>query len=521
MIAQRVFDHGGRLARVKPYLWPRPPKGRSRERTRDIPGPVRARKEPERGHQGSVRPEAIPVRGTFAYHGDVSAPINALTPVGPARHPLVEARRSRGWSQEVLAHLLRQRGLGTTRKTVMRWERGVTPDQAAQAAMGELFEIDPATRARTDWPNWLPVNALHVINAPWNLHGAIEALTETAEHAIMDRRKFVLLMGAELLLPVYNWRVNPGPLVAFQEKGRHVSELLVDEIEKLIVIRRKMDDEHGGSILEMVDSDLRFVINLLNNGRYTAQIGQRLYKAAAELGRLAGWAAAESGRHAAAQQYYLTALRAAAAVGDHALGVNVVGFLGIHAYATNRLHDALQLMEAATAESKSKTPEVVQAMAWARAGRAYAKLGDSTAARHALTASNRLMNRAMSGDAPAWSYWVDESRMAAQTGRALCDLGDHKDGRREITAVIRSWGNAYPRDRAKLHGYLATSHLRTGDVDAACESGRRAVDLLAGQVDSDGARRRLRTFETELAPFKDSSAAAEFMSYARSRLAAA
>ena len=167
---------------------------------------------------------------------------------------------------------------------------------------------------------------------------------------------------------------------------------------------------------------------------------------------------------------------------------------------------------------RAQLGQPLQAMAWARAGRAYAKLGDNATARNALTASSRLLNRATNGDAPAWSYWVDESRMAAQAGRALCDLGDHKSGQREIAAVIHSWGNRYPRDRAKLHGYLAISHLRTGDVENACESGRRAVDILAGQVDSDGARRRLRAVEEELAPFKDSSTVEEFMSYARSRL---
>lgn len=178
-------------------------------------------------------------------------------------------------------------------------------------------------------------------------------------------------------------------------------------------------------------------------------------------------------------------------------------------------------MEAATAESKGKTPEVVQAIAWARAGRAYAKLGDGVAARRALTTSSRLMDRATSGDAPAWSYWVDEHRVAAQTGRALCDLGDQKAGQNEIAAVIRSWGEAYPRDRAKYLGTLAVSHLRTGDVDSACDSGKQAVDLLAGQVDSEQARRLLRNFEKELAPFKDSASAREFTGYARSRLAAA
>jgi hypothetical protein len=44
-----------------------------------------------------------------------------------ARHPLVAARRLRGWSQEGLAALLQARGLGTIKTTVRRWERGVAP----------------------------------------------------------------------------------------------------------------------------------------------------------------------------------------------------------------------------------------------------------------------------------------------------------------------------------------------------------------------------------------------------------
>ncbi|MEU5878119.1 hypothetical protein [Spirillospora sp. NPDC047279] len=422
----------------------------------------------------------------------------------------------------MLAHLLREQGLGTTRKTVTRWEHGVVPDDAAQAALCKLFSLPPETYLRVTWPGWLPTSGLVGIQEPWNAEGTINALTTVAEHAIVDRREFVLLMGAELLLPIYNWRLNPGPWLAYRDRGHQVSNALVDEIERLISVRRRMDDEHGGGgILEMLHSDLRFVTDMLKNGRYTEATGQRLYGATAELARLAGWAAFDSGRQAAAQQYYFAALRAAAAVGDHPLAVNVVGFLGIQAYSTGRLDDATQLLEVATAESQKKTPSVIQAMTWARAGRAYAKVGQAAMARQALTKSTNLLNRAVYGDSPNWAYWVDETRMAAQLGRALFDLGDYAGASRELTSAVESCGTKYPRDRATWLGRVAIAHLRTGDIDAGCESGRQTVDLIANQIDSERGMGFLRTFQTELASAGNSASAREFAEYADSRLGAA
>lgn len=77
------------------------------------------------------------------------------------RHPLVEARRLRGWSQDGLAALLQARGLGTTKKTIRRWERGVIPDGAAQAALRGLFGVSPEAAVRLGWPLWLPTGPCH------------------------------------------------------------------------------------------------------------------------------------------------------------------------------------------------------------------------------------------------------------------------------------------------------------------------------------------------------------------------
>jgi hypothetical protein len=258
------------------------------------------------------------------------------------------------------------------------------PEAAAQRALAALFKVPDEIRARTPWPNWLPSIQAAGISQPWDEAGTLEALAEVAERVNVDRREFLALIGPELLLPIYTWRVNPGPWLLYRAHGQQVSPALVDEIERLISVRRHMDDEHGGgTLVDMLHSDLRFITEMLKHSSYREEVGKRLYAAAAELSRLAGWAAFDSGRHAAAQQYYFAGMRAASAIGNHALAVNIVGFLGIQAYSTGRLNDSVQLMEAAVAESR-KTPAIVQAMTWARAGRAYAKIGDKATARNAL-----------------------------------------------------------------------------------------------------------------------------------------
>jgi transcriptional regulator with XRE-family HTH domain len=449
----------------------------------------------------------------------VSAPTLATSlHVDAARHPLVEARRVRGWSQETLALKLQGRGLGTTRKTVTRWERGVVPDAAAQRALAGLFGVAEDIRARTPWPHWLPSIQAAGLSQPWDEAGTLDALAEVAERVNVDRREFLALIGPELLLPIYAWRVNPGPWLLYRAHGQQVSPGLVDEIDRLISVRRHMDDEHGGeTLLDMLHSDLRFVTEMLKHGRYRDDVGKRLYASVAELSRLAGWAAFDSGRHAAAQQYYFAGMRAASAIGDHALAVNIVGFLGIQAYSTGRLNDSVQLMDVATAESR-KAPAIVQSMTWARAGRAYAKVGDTSAARNALETATRFLGRSVNGDTPAWAYWVDETRLKAQIGRALFDLGDFGAAERDLSAAVVECGEKYPRDRATWQGRIAIAQLRTGNLDGACLSGRQTVDLLADHVASDRGVGFLRMFKDELEPYTNASAAGEFLNYANSRL---
>jgi transcriptional regulator with XRE-family HTH domain len=434
-------------------------------------------------------------------------------------HPLVAARRRRGWSQQKLAALLRARGLGTTRKSVTRWERDVVPDSAAQAALRGVFGVAPETAQRLGWPKWLPTGRIAAVTDSWDHQGAVSALSDVVEVVLVDRRGFLVLTGSELILPVYEWRLNPGPWAAYQDDGgRQVSVALVEDLEQLVSIRRRMDDEHGGEpLLEMLHADLRFVVDLLKHRSYNGDIGRRLYAVAGEVAQIAGWLASDSARHAAAQQYSLAALRASAAVGDRALGVNVVGQMGVQALWAGRISDATQLMNVAVTEARA-TPAVVQAMASARAGRAHAKAGNAPATRQALNDADRSLSLAVDGDTPTWAYWIDQTRITEWAGQSLFDLGDYPAATRELAAALEAYGDSYPRDRASLLGQIATAQLRTGNIEAGCESGRTAVDLLAGQVHSARALTVLKGFRQELSTYESTGPAREFAEYSSARL---
>lgn len=65
---------------------------------------------------------------------------------------------------------------------------------------------------------------------------------------------------------------------------------------------------------------------------------------------------------------------------------------------------------------------------------------------------------------------------------------------------------------------MATAQLRAGNPEEGCGSGRRAVDLLAGQVDSAGGIGFLQTFCKELSSYPTSAVAQDFIQYATTRM---
>ncbi|HWR47071.1 MAG TPA: hypothetical protein VN327_05560, partial [Pseudonocardiaceae bacterium] len=85
----------------------------------------------------------------------------------------------------------------------------------------------------------------------------------------------------------------------------------VDHLDDIAGRLRLMDDQLGGeTLLPLVHANLRHVLGLLEQRRYSDSVGRRLHATAGELMRLAGWSALESGRHPQAQRYWVAGLHA-------------------------------------------------------------------------------------------------------------------------------------------------------------------------------------------------------------------
>ena len=96
---------------------------------------------------------------------------------------------------------------------------------------------------------------------------------------------------------------------------------------------RRWDSKYGGGDWRssMVPECLRVEAAPLLLGSYTDEVGRALFGASAELTRLAGWMAFDTGQQEAAQRYYIQALRLARAAADVPLGGYVLASMSLQA----------------------------------------------------------------------------------------------------------------------------------------------------------------------------------------------
>lgn len=99
-----------------------------------------------------------------------------------------------------------------------------------------------------------------------------------------------------LTAPAHQWLVHePEPLISGLS-GRRVSTALADRFAAMIAELRAMDDlAGGGTVLALAGHGFGVVATLLDQASYDGATGRTLHGALAELGRLAGWGAYESG----------------------------------------------------------------------------------------------------------------------------------------------------------------------------------------------------------------------------------
>lgn len=403
-------------------------------------------------------------------------------------------------------------------KTPYKWFRGVSPRQPWPTLAAHLLSGRLGTQITVEDLGWSAGDADMVCVAadsglvlPWTAQGALAAAAEVMDGSAMDRRIFLGLTGSALTTPALDWLIAQPVSDATRIAGRRISDAHVDSIEQLTAQLRRMDDQFGGgAVLDLVRAQVQHVVELMRNYSYTSSVGTRLNGAAAELLRLAGWLSFDSGRNAQAQRYWLAGLHSAHTAGDHAIGANILGFMAIQARDTGQYSDGIKLAEAAKRGYNGTSPRV-SSIINLRVAQAYSNLNNANACRSAIDEAYDALSSAGQGASdPAWAYWGDEANAHEQVGYCYLKLADWGRAESHLRTAIQLTDHSYARETALAQTFLGLAYAGQGEPERACESGTRAVEILANDVDSERCVGHVRDLQAALHPYRKVASVADF-----------
>ncbi len=353
--------------------------------------------------------------------------------------------------------------------------------------------------------------------APWNRQGAFAALTEMADGGGLDRRHFVVTTGTALTALIGQWsaavEAQAAPAAASSTQPVAPPRLL-GHIEKRLDYLRHLDDEFGsGDIARYARSELAMIVQLLRAGRLNGSTEDRAYSLASEAARQVAWTMFDSGRHASAERFFETSLRASATAGDAVAGAYAMSFMAIQHYTAGNPQNAVSLMDTAeTSVSGNATPKM-RAMLASRKARALSKTNDPRGNARALEAARKLLDRGPHDDDPPFLYWVTRGEVEMIAGSSALEMNDPAKALRCFSAAVQAdypGDVQYPRTHAIYLARAAEAHLAMHDLDAAVVQARHAARCL-GSVDSARSSSTMVGLRRKLAVHTTNAAVREFL----------
>ncbi|MER7762726.1 sporulation protein [Streptomyces sp. NPDC097619] len=285
---------------------------------------------------------------------------------------------------------------------------------------------------------------------------------------------------------------------------------------------RRWDSKYGGGDWRssMVPECLRVDAAPLLLGSYSDEVGRALFGATAELTRLAGWMAFDTGQQEAAQRYYIQALRLARAAADVPLGGYVLASMSLQATYRDFPDEGVDLAQAAAERNRGLATARTMSFFRLVEARAHAKAGDPQAAGAALRAAESWLERSREGDGdPSWLGFYSYDRFAADAAECYRDLRLPRQVRRFTEQALSRPTEEYVRSHGLRLVVSAVAELESGNLDAACAQGTRAVEV-AGRISSARTTEYVRDLLHRLEPYGDEPRVAELRERARPLLVA-
>lgn len=323
--------------------------------------------------------------------------------------------------------------------------------------------------------------------------------------------------GHNLSIPV-----QPGPDSAHAVSPLRVGHSDVSKLREAAQDARRWDSKYGGGDWRssMVPECLRVDAAPLLLGSYSDEVGRALFGAAAELTRLAGWMAFDTGQQEAAQRYYIQALRLARAAADVPLGGYVLASMSLQATYRGFADEGVDLAQAAVERNRGLATARTMSFFRLVEARAHAKANDAPAAGAALKAAEGWLERSRDGDAdPSWLGFYSYDRFAADAAECHLDLKAPRQVRRFTEQALSRPTEEFVRSHGLRLVVSAVAELESGNLDAACAAGTRAVEV-AGRISSARTTEYVRDLLHRLEPYGDEPRVVELRERARPLLVA-
>ncbi|XIE79675.1 transcriptional regulator [Streptomyces sp. SBR177] len=345
--------------------------------------------------------------------------------------------------------------------------------------------------------------------------GAIEQVCELWRSDV-GRRDFLsgsTVAASALVEPSRDWLITGADPHVARHAGARVGPSDVAAVRAMTSALVDLDRKFGsGHVRPVLVHYLNSVVSGMLSGSYREAVGRELFAAAARLTELAGYMAVDTGQAGLAQRYYIQALRLAQAAGDRAYGGYVLAASMSHLAAQlGNPREIAQLARAAQEGARGQVPPRAEAMFLAAEARGHALLGDVRAFAQVAARAEEALDRAdpESGDDPSWIAHFDEAYLADELAHCHRDLGQAREAALAAERSLAGHPESRARRRAIGLALLAAAQVQAREVEQACHTGARALDLI-GTLRSSRGVEYLGDLRERLEPYAAEPAVREF-----------
>lgn len=328
---------------------------------------------------------------------------------------------------------------------------------------------------------------------------------------------------SDLAITEWAHSATDGTRLVVPSDGRWVVGDEVAVADSTLHMFRELDHAHGAGtfaahLRSYIDSELA---DLLARPAVDGSTAAERGRVATGFFELAGYQAVDAGRPGWAQSYYARALELNAHTGDRGYGAYLVAANLAHlALHCGRPIVALDWARRAIESAGTAASPATRAAITAVTARAHARLGDEKATTAMMTEAERLLDSSTLADEPSWIAYFNRAYLADEMAHAFHDLGRPPAARREVSDALGGVGQTHVRRLAIDAALLASTWLRSGDVEQACAIGREAVGY-AVRTRSGRCVQRIAALSSDLSAYSSVSAVAEFTELVHATLPAA